>query len=176
MDQGSLLDRLHAKRAQAMAEEKVLDLPVPGWSGMVWVRYKPVDWEALVDLLERSQGEDDPQEALRINMEGLGDSCAALLVSENGDIPTSLADVLRAQGEEVHGEVRFDQVAVEVLRLEVEDSVTGLKRTPESVADTILALFAGAVSPELAITEHAARLAAWLTGRAAEVDSEALKN
>lgn len=172
VEQGSLVDRLRTQHAQAREAEKSLDLPIPGWSGMLRVKYAPVEWEKLAELLERASAK-TPAEGLAENLEALGDACAAILVCEKGET-RSLADALREQGEDVHGEVKFDQVAVEVLDLKFTDPGSGIPRPPETRDETILAAFAGAVSPELAITEHAGKLAAWMMGRNVEASEETL--
>lgn len=153
---GSLLDRLRAQRA-AQLSEKRLTLPVPGWNGLLHVRYRPLPWEDLTDLLRRAT--DEPRAALDANCDTLAKACDALLVKDDDGDLRSLADVLRAQGEQVHGEVRFDEVACEVLGLEAA-----------SARETVLAVFGGAVSPEVAVAEQAGRLGAWMRGASEEVD------
>jgi len=169
---GSLVDRLRTNHAQARSAEKSLTLPVPGFEGIsLWVKYTPIDWDELAGMLASADAK-TPAEGLEQNLEALGDACDRILVCENGE-KRSLADALREQGEEVHGEVKFDQYLVDVLDLKIKDA-TGEVRAPESRDETVLALFAGAVSPELAVTEHAVRIAAWMQGRNAEANEETL--
>jgi hypothetical protein len=171
----SLQARLRAQREAAL-KPKRRTFDVPGWNGMLAVRYRPVEWERLAELLERYV--EDPREALAANCDALAEACDALVVCRDDEeaIPSkpedqlTLADALRAQGEAVHGEVRFDDVAVEVLDLSIVDE-TGEKRPPKSARETVLAVFGGAVSPELAIRDQAARLGAWMRGVGAEVDA-----
>lgn len=174
VEKGSLVDRLQRRHAEARSADKSLTLSVPGWGNPgIRVKYVPVEWEKLADLLE--QAADKPAaDALGDNLTALGEACAAILVVEDG-VERSLADVLREQGEAIHGEVTFATVA-DVLGLQIEDPATGVDRAPETRDEAILALFAGAVSPELAATEHAGKLGGWMTGRYVEADEETLGN
>lgn len=173
-DQGSTIDRLKAARKRAIERDRSLVLPVPGWEGpYVFVRYKPVEWERLYALLTQVE-DDDAKASLDANLEALTSACDAILVKDEGDAkPKSLADVLREQGEQVYGEVRFDQVAIDVLGLTVKNAV-GEDRPPADAAETCLAVFAGAVSPELAVGEHSARLGAHMRGVSQGVDEALL--
>lgn len=173
VQQGSLVDRLRNEHVQSRSAEKSLILPVPGFEGIsLWVKYTPIDWDALAEMLDADDAT-TPHEGLEQNLEALGDACDRILVRENGN-EVSLADALREQGEEVHGEVKFDEYLVDVLDLQIKDPASGEKRAPKTRDETILALFAGAVSPELAVTEHAARLAVWMQGRNAAANAETL--
>lgn len=162
----SPLERLRAQRATQLAP-KHLTLPITGWSGLLHVRYQPVKWEALTDLLVASIG--SPKDALDANCNALGEACGALLVKGDDGELKGLADELRAAGETVHGEVRFDEYAIDALELTVKDAVGDTKR-PETRREIVLAVFAGAVSPELAIAEDAARLGRWMRSVEQEVD------
>lgn len=156
----ALVDRLRAQR-EASLKPKTKTLPVPGWSGLLHVRYRPMEWEKVLDLL--TSGVADAKAALESNSDALIDACDALLVRDDDGELTPLADALRAQGEEVPGDqVRFDEVAVDVL---------DLKPHEKTARATVLAIFAGAVSPELAIAEHAVSLGAWMRGAEEEVDT-----
>jgi hypothetical protein len=181
-DKGSMIDRLRAQREQAMKRDKSLTLEVPGWSGLLHVRYKPVEWERLYALVTQA-ADMDASAALADNLDALVSACDSLRVrpaaDEYPDLErdekglVSLADTLRAQEESVHGEVCFDETAVDVLGLKVPNPVGELRR-PKDNSETCLAIFAGAVSPELAIGDHAGRLAAWMRGVEQEVDSDLL--
>lgn len=167
----SLRERLQAQR-EAQLQDKRLTLRLPGWEGpRLFVRYRAVEWEKTVELLDPAA---DAKAALRTNLETLVAACDAILVQEDGDEKAkSLADELRSQGEDVHGEVRFDEYAIDVLALQVEGE-DGLLRSPKSAVETALACFAGAVSPELAVAEHAAKIGSWMAGETASVDESLL--
>jgi ssRNA-specific RNase YbeY (16S rRNA maturation enzyme) len=168
----SLRDRLQAQRITHL-EPKTHTLPLPGYAGpRVFVRYRPVEWDALLDLLI-------PQEnagaALDANLQALAKACDAVLIQEDGDEkPVSLAQRMRDEGETVHGEVRFDEYLIDVLALEVEDPEEYVMRKPKNAAETVLAAFSGAVSPPLAVTEQAAELGAWMRSEVAKEDASLL--
>lgn len=171
VQQGSLVDRLRQKNAQERSAKKSLTLTVPGWSGMIRVEYAPIKWDEIAELLESADAK-TAADGLAENLQALGEACRAILVCEDGE-SRSLADALRSQGEEVHGEVTFATVA-EILDLKVKDEGTGEERAPQDRDEAVLALFSGAVSPELSVTEQAAKLAAWMMGRQVETDEETL--
>jgi len=165
MADGSLLDRLRAQRERQL-QRKTLTLRVPGWgeapdAPSVYARYRPIPWEDMAALVLAG---DDPQAALGANCDALIAACDAILVEDADDgEPRSLAAILREQGEDVPGEVRFDEVACDVLAIEAS-----------SARETVLGVFSGAVSPEVAIAEHAARIGTWMRGTTQEVDEALL--
>lgn len=166
-----VLDRLRAQRAEQM-KEKNLTLPVPGWEGLLSVKYGAVDWETLTDLLAADTS--TAGSAFQANANALAKACVSLMVPGDDGEPRPLADVLREAGETVHGEVGFDAVAAEGLELEVEDEETGATRAPRGAVETVLALFSGAVQPKLAIANQAARLGVWMNSAKSEVDDSLL--
>lgn len=175
-DKGSIVDRLRAQRKKSL-QPKTLTLEVQGWSGLLFVRYRPAEWDRVWEMLQ-SGADLSAKDALDSNLDALIASCDALLVPDDdaqyeglvhddkGRV--SLADVLRHQGEATHGEIRFDAVAVDVLALTLKDSL-GNDRAPDGSKEATLAAFGGAVSPELAVGAHAAALGAWMAG----IDEEA---
>lgn len=173
-DSLSLVERLRAQRAARTAPKRFV-LGVPGWGGpFLYVRYRPIAWTALTALL--TDDASSAEATLRNNAGALSEAIDALLVSEHDCGPnpspedprlTSLADELRAAGETIVGELRFDEDAVDALALDtqaVEDRLRseGIEVSAESALATILATFDGAVSPELAVASHAALLSAWM--------------
>lgn len=149
------LDRVREAR-KAQRGTKSLTLAVPGWGGLLAVRYRPVEWDALSELLSRRT--EDAADDLNANLDALIGACDALVVKgEDGDY-VSLAAELRREGVDVVGELRFTEDAVDALDLG-EDG-----ERPEGSRATCLAVFGGAVSPELAVAEHAVRLGAWMRG------------
>jgi hypothetical protein len=168
----SLRERLRAQRERQLAP-KTLTLRVPGWQDPeVHIRYRPLEWDRLVAMLEDADG---ASSALEANLQALVDACDALLVRDPDDeTPVSLAGRLREQGEEVDGEVRFGGVAVELLELTVADEDGGAQRPARTSREVARALFSGAISPEIAIAEHAARLGSWMRGVQEEVDDALL--
>lgn len=159
----SVLDRLREQRETQLAEKR-LSLPVKGWDGLLYVRYRPLSWEKLMDLLDSVAL--DAESGVQANADALVAACDALLVKDDPEgEPRSLAAVLREQGEDVpQAEVRFDEVACDALGIE------GV----QTARETVLAIFAGAVSPELSVAEHAARLGGWMRSAAEEVDDSLL--
>lgn len=157
---GSVLERLRAQRAASMAPKRKT-LEVPGWSGMLHVRYKPIPWDDMTRLVSKAGDDASSKAALQANVDVVRSACDALLVKDGEELK-SLADELRSQGENVHGEVRFDEYAKDFLGLEGEDGSFNV----------VMQVFGGAVSPELAIGEHAARIAEWMTGSSREADEE----
>lgn len=179
-----LTDKLRAQREGKAADMKRLIVRVPGYSGpYLYVRYKPVDWLALDDLMDTPS---DARERLANNVDALVNSCDALLVSEEDlgavvDDPkdprlTSLADELRASGENVFGEVKFDAYAVDGLGLDtqaVEDRLRseGIEGYESGTArSVVLAVYDLAISPEVAVMEQAVRLGAWIRTALREAD------
>jgi hypothetical protein len=178
-----LVDRLREERGKQL-RAKSLTMPVPGYSGLLHVRYSPPDWGKLAALLAAAgEGADG---ALQSNVDALYEAVHSLRVkTEEGEL-VSLADELRRDGKSVNGEVRFDEVAVETLGLTVfqgydekvyatkPEGIDGEERAPKTGTEILLALFAGAVSPELAIVEHGDRLGSWLHSAQAEVNASLL--
>jgi hypothetical protein len=168
----TLRERLRAQRERQLAP-MTLTLREPGWQDPeVHVRYRPLEWERLVAMLEDADG---ASSALDANLNALVDACDALLVRDLEDeAPVSLAERLRDQGETVTGEVKFSVAAVELFELTVPDGAPDVLRPARSAREVARALFAGAVSPEIAIAEHAARLGSWMRGVQEEVDGSLL--
>lgn len=156
-----LIQRLRAEREKALAP-KVLTLEVPGWSGLLHVRYRPIAWDTILDLLGRAEAT-IAVASLNANTDALIEACDALLVKNDEGELIPLADELRAQGEDVHGDVRFDERAADALGLDA----------PTARA-TVLGVFGGCVSPELAVSDHAMRLGAWMRSTGEEVDASLL--
>lgn len=156
---GSILERLRFEREQAMGE-KFLTLEIPGWSGMLLAQYHPIPWADMTRLIKTAS--DDPQKGLDSNIDALIAACERLLVLEDGE-RKSLGDVLRAQGEKVQGEVRYNNgYAPDALGLDATATARGI----------VLEIFGAAVSPELAIGEHAAQITNWMTGVTQSIDEE----
>lgn len=159
----SVIDRLRDERKRALARPKQLDVEIPGYDGLLVARYKPLPWEELQELLDRLQG--DYEEELKANIDGVIRSCDRIMVRQDDGELGSLADQLREQGEQVEGEIAYDHRLVEILSLNVTPPPEG------TVRELVLAVFAGAVSPENAITHHATAIGGWMRGASMEVDA-----
>jgi hypothetical protein len=162
---GSLIDQVREAHREQLARSRTLDRAIPGYDGLLVARYGPLPWEelqALLDRLERS-GQDYDEE-LKANIDGLIRACDRIMVRQDDGELVSLADQLREQGEEVRtesGEIRFDHKLVEVLELDVPSDA--------DARQVVLAAFAGAVSPENAVTQHATAIGIWMSGASREV-------
>lgn len=165
---GSLLDRLRQQRASATEKKRrPLTLAIPGFTNpMILVEYQPLGWEKYVELMSVAD-ENDPQAVLTTNLDAVINGCRRLVIAEDDDgEPVSLADKLRAAGETIVDELTFDTQTAQVLGLDVN---------PEAGArGVVLALFEAAVSPEVAIGQHATRLSLWMQGALLEVDATQL--
>jgi hypothetical protein len=166
---GSLIARARAQREARRAARKPLDLDVPGYGGTLVVRYGALDWNATHRVLTNER--DDAQATLEDNLDTIVKACRALMVRDEAGELVSLADELRAAGEQVAGEVRFDEVALEALEL---PPVPAAVRSKARAA--ALAIFGEATSPELAVSLHAGAIGAWMHGADAMVDEEAAGN
>lgn len=154
---GSVLERLRAQREANMAPKR-MTLEVPGWSGMLHVRYMPVPWDEMTKLVSKASDDASSKAALQANVDVVRSACDSLMVKDGNEM-VSLADKMRAEGETVHGEVKFDEYAVSCLGLQASNSF-----------ETVMQVFGGAVSPELAIGDHASKIADWMIGTSEEVD------
>lgn len=155
-DRGSLTERLRAQRAKSLGP-KSMTLDVPGWDGMLQIRYKPIPDDDLVKILD-GVSTDNAKAMVQGNVDLLIAACDTLLVVDEGEA-VPLGDILKEQGEEVHGGVRFDAYASSALGLETEGA-----------RDTVRAVFGGAVSPTFAINEHAAKLVSWMSSSSQDAD------
>ncbi len=161
----TFVDRLRSLAEREQGTAKDLDLPLPGFGGEVLVRYGPLPWDRFLALAGDAAG-GDADAVLQANLDALIGACEALMFRrEDGEV-VSLADELRAHGEDVQGELRFDRRALEVFGLQVGEPVTARNAT--------LALFGGAVSPEVAVGQHADALAGWIAWASQEVDAALL--
>jgi hypothetical protein len=158
----SLIERLQQERKRALARPKTLDVEIPGYQGMLVARYKPLPWEDLQELLDRAGGY---EEELKANIDGVIRACDRLMVRQDDGELVSLADQLRDQGEQVEGEIRYDHRLVEILSLNVTPPPEG------TVRELVLAVFAGAVSPENSVTHHATAIGGWMRGASLGVDA-----
>jgi hypothetical protein len=166
---GDIVARLRAQRAQMRAPKRIT-VPVRGWNGMLYVRYRALDWERINEFVN---GGVAAEEALERNLDIVIDACDALMtpagdtppdVQRDADGRVTLADALRAQGENVHGEIRFDEVAADVLDLGPQGSAR----------ECALALFDGAPSPPAAVARHANKIVDWILAEEEEVSETLL--
>lgn len=161
IETGSLLDRLRTERDRAMSDKKLV-LEIPGWSGMLFAEYHPIPWEEMTRIIQSDS--DDPETALNVNIDALIAACFRLLVLDDGE-RKSLADVLRGQGEEIQGEVMYNNGYVDLL--------PGVEPAVDTARARVLAVFGASVSPQLSIGSHASQLMGWMTGES-QIASEQL--
>lgn len=159
-----LVDEIRQRRARALAAPKHLDATLPGFEGIMGVRYHPLPWEDFVELIERDTS--DAEASLAGNIDTLLRATPTIIVWRDGsDKPITLAEDLREQGETVNtetGEVGFDHVLAGVLGVELGN--------PPDARDVVLAAFELAVSPPVKILDHAQAIGAWMEGTANAAD------
>lgn len=149
---GGVVGRIRKARAE-QRKRKRLTLEVPK-SGGLGVRYAPMEFER-VPQAARVGLFGSPDEQLREDVTSLAEACEAIVIRNDAGDWGSLADTLRADGQTITGEIRFDDQLVAFLD---EDPVDG----PEQA---VMAMFGHLPSPESAVTEHARIFFRWtMTG------------
>jgi hypothetical protein len=150
---GSVLATIRARRDQ-LAGEKSLTIDVPGYEGLLALKMGVVATRQLQGIGERSERSNSPDAATNGNVDvviaGLVDVLA------RGSVDDQLAPI-------------DDAGAASVNRL---GELLGLDVT--SARATMIALFSGAPSPDLAIGAAAAEYIEWLRGENQEVDEALL--
>lgn len=159
----SLIERAQANRRTRAAKRKPLDLDVPGYGGVLVARYGALEWEDAHRIL--ASEEESARATLEDNLDTVVKGCRALMLrGEDGKL-VSLADEKRREGDTaLVGEVRYDEVALEALGLTVPGEPDAHK--------AVLAIFAEANSPELAVALHAGAIGAWMHGADQEDDAD----
>jgi hypothetical protein len=150
----TLIETLKAQR-QKVAQERSLDVVVPGWNELLVLRLGPISSEAQTRLFERLQR---TRNTVTANVDTLIAAFRSVLgrATSNGEL-VELVDA-----EELP--VGLDERLAELLGL-------GPVR---SAREVVSALFAGANSPTLAITAAAGEYVEWAQSAREDVDEEFL--
>lgn len=152
----SIRDRIRAER-EAIAAEKNLDLIVPGYSGLLGVRYRSISDKEMERYATRIQKEGDA--GIRAGYDLLIEACESILVRVEADDDFEIL-------EDDNGDpVRFDIRLAEFLGFEAT-----------SARETVAATFSPEGVQSLAGFDQAAALLAWLQGKSADIDPALLGN
>lgn len=146
----SLLDELRAKRAEA-TQDRRLELDVPGYEGLLVVRYRPTTWEEDKKISEKLERSKNPRKELYAALDTLITACDQILLRKHDGTLVPIEQEDPSQGDEP---VRFDGRFAAIMGLE-----TG------SAREVVLATFK---HNHRAIGVHGEELGKWL----AEVNSE----
>jgi hypothetical protein len=154
----SLVEALRARRA-AQAAGHSHDLVVPGWKGQLVIRCGPIGGAVMTALRERAEKSRSPERDFNLNADTLIAACREVLgrASPDGDLTTLVDD----DGEPV----RIDSRLAELLGIETQ---RGRAR------EVLLALYAGANVPEVAIGVAGGEYMEWASSANAEVDEDLL--
>lgn len=152
----SLLDRLRAQR-EAQTTEKIFEVEVPGWRGLVGLHLKPVGAETLQKILDRVNASKSPERNFNANADTLISACKEVVGRPERDAPW---EVLTDKDDQP---VRLDERLAEMLKLDATRA-----------RDVVRQLFGGANSPEMAVGVAAGEYAQWCGEANADVDEDFL--
>jgi hypothetical protein len=150
---GSLRDRVRAQREE-LRGETTIDLVVPGYDGLLGVRYDAIpsqEAEKLLNGLNR-RGKD----SLNLAANVLIRCCKSILVKETDEFEELTTEAGAA--------VRFDKHLAEYLDL---DAV-------ETVVEIVIATFSPERNRDLAVLEAAAAVLGWMQGNENEINEALL--
>jgi hypothetical protein len=154
---GSLWEQIQARRAQ-LAQDRHLDLEVPGTFGLFALRLGPVTGKKQAQLAERLRKSQSPDRDFNLNADYLIAACQQLLGRD--DPEAELVELTDDRGEPL----RLDRRTSEAFHLPEETTARALVRH----------LFAGVPSPEWAVTLAGGEYLAWAAGQNQDLDEEAL--
>lgn len=164
----SVLDAIKSRRAQ-LAEEKTIELLVPGYEGNVAVRYRAEPIEELREEFRKAERrrETDPLAGVDILIR----LCETILVrDQETDKLMPLAELATRDGrlDEPHPEdnpVQFDERLAQLL---------GFAETASSARQIVKQLFSPEEAQVLAPASHIQSLQQWLQGQAEQIDNTLL--
>lgn len=152
----SIRDRIRAER-ESIAAEKSLDLVVPGYSGLLAIRYRSISDREMERYAARIQKENDA--GIRAGYDLLIEACEAILVRMETDQEFEILE------DDDGDRVRFDIRLAEFLGVEAS-----------SARETVAAIFSPEGVQSLAAFDQAASVLAWLQGKSADIDPALLGN
>lgn len=152
----SIRDQIRAER-EAIASEKTLDLLVPGYRGLLAVRYHSISDRELEEYLKRAQREND--QSIRSNYDLLIEACETILYRESDE--QEFTPALDENGDQI----RFDVRLAEMLGM---DATTA--------RETVAGFFSPDGAQPLAVAQHIGAVADWLQGKSSEIDPALLGN
>lgn len=150
----SPLDQLRSRRA-AMAQERHIDLDLPGYLDLLVARYRPLEWKVIHEIQARAKG-DAAEAELNAAADLLIQACERIFMRRDG-VLVPLEEVTDELGSEP---VRFDENLAKATG--VEDSTNG---TARSVAKAV-------IPNEIALIEHQAYLLLWMRSANSETDQD----
>lgn len=152
----SIRDRIRAER-ESIAAEKTIDLIVPGYSGLLAVRYRAISDREMEQYAQKLQKEGDA--GMRAGYDLLIETCESILVRVESDRDFEVLE------DDDGDRVKFDVRLAEFLGIEA-------KSARETVAQT----FSPDGAQSLAAFSHVAAVQEWLMGKSSEIDPSLLGN
>jgi hypothetical protein len=150
----SIRDQIRAER-EAIASEKTLDLLVPGYSGLLAVRYRSISDRELEQYIKRAQGE----QSIGANLDLLIQTCETILYRESDE--QEFTPALDENGDRI----RFDIRLAEMLGIDAK-----------TARETVAGFFSPDGAQPLAVAQHIGAVADWLQGKSSEIDPALLGN
>ena len=148
----SLLDQLKEQREELKSGEHRLDLEVPGYNGMLVVRYKPVRWDVIEALTKKvRKDKSGASKNVLASTDTLIEACEEVFLRVNGELTT----IPTAQG----GPVQFDSRLASALSFD---------------AETARQVVAGVFPNEMGVIDHNIKYSRWLRDVTKEVDEDLL--
>ena len=157
-----VLEALRAKREQ-LSRERYFDVELPGYGGLWVLRCGPVATETMTVLRERMQRSKSPARDFNLNADWLFHATREVMVRTTTE--EELEPLRDAEGEPVGIDVRLVDLLGEAV-----PELQGCEKARELVR----ALFAGANSPDLAVSIAAGEYLEWASRAGNEIDEELL--
>jgi hypothetical protein len=157
---GSIQDRL-AKRREAVAQNKVHDIDIPGYDGELFCRYRLLSGDEVQSITVKvsKQSGDRSEKMLAIVCDNLIAACQEFWVRDNGN-----GKEIPVRGFlDLEEPVRYDMNLAKFLQFNDE------LPEPATARAVVLALFGG---NDLAIDGHGSRLMRWMMGNNVELDNQ----
>jgi hypothetical protein len=147
--------RARALRAK-LAEDKTIELVVPGYAGLLGVRYRPIpenDWRELASRIERSGGTMDAATGLEVALDVVIGACECLLWRDDPDQPWGIVE------DDAGQPLRFDVRTAEWLGFEAS-----------SAREVVRGVFSPEGTKPISPAVHGDAVAEWLRGNATAIN------
>jgi hypothetical protein len=156
-------DRLAAirQRAQKIARNKTLTLVVPGYDGMLGIRYHGIPSGELDTFIQRAARAGEQGKLMAANADLLIRCCDSILMRPDESSPWEALD------EEAEQPTTFSTATLPALMPEFIGQA-------QTAREEVFGLFSPDGSQPIAVGQHSDALINWLTGNAEEIDRQLL--
>lgn len=81
----AIIDRLREQHGE-LSEDRHTDIEIPGYNGLLWCRYRLVDWDRLKEIQDNMTRSKNPRKELHSQADTLAEACDQFLVKKGQDL------------------------------------------------------------------------------------------